>query len=221
MKKILYLLTAVSLIVIFALPASAADNATITGDGLRVREKPGLDGKKLGTVNKGYRVEALAHSNQTDSIDGFTGYWYYIVYKNLSGWVFGKYIEVDITAPVPSESEFTPPKPTGGGAVLKDILGNWPMYHDTPNIVYSFYNGGKAKFVSTYFENGTNRVIYRPEVWGSYIFDGRTIQVNWSDGTSSVFYVKKEYGVTSLTVDGKLLPPELHMLGPGETLEND
>ncbi|MBN1573257.1 MAG: SH3 domain-containing protein [Deltaproteobacteria bacterium] len=221
MKKTLYLLAAACLIIVFALPATAVENATITGDGLRVREKPTLDGRKLGTVNKGYRVEALAHSNRTDSIDGFTGYWYYIVYKDLSGWVFGKYIQVDIAAPVPSESEFTPPKPTGTKAVLKDILGNWPMYFDTPNIIYSFYNDGKAKFVTSYFEEGTDRVIKRPEVWGSYVFDGKTIQVNWNDGTSSVFYVKKEYGVTSLTVDGKLLPPELHMLGPGETLEYD
>ncbi len=221
MKKILYLFAAASLIFIFALPVLAVDNATITGDGLRVREKPSLEGKKLGSVNKGYRVEALAHSNHTDNIDGFTGYWYYIVYKDLSGWVFGKYIQIDIATSIPSESEFTPPKPSKAKANLNDILGNWPMYHDTPNVIYSFYNDGKAKFVSSYFEDGTDRVINRPEVWGSYIFDGKTIHVNWNDGTSSVFYVKKEYGVTSLTVDGKLLPAELHMLGPGETLEND
>lgn len=221
MKKILYLMAAVSLIIIFALPAIANDNATITGDGLRVRENPSLEGRKIGTVNKGYRVEALAHSDRTDSIDGFTGYWYYIVYKNLSGWVFGKYIQVDIAAPIPSESEFTPPKPSGVKANLKDILGDWPMYHDAPNIVYSFYNDGKAKFVTSTFVEGTDKVTTNSPVWGSYVFDGKTIQVNWNNGTSSVFYIKKEYGVTSLTVDGKLLPTELHMLGPGETLEND
>jgi len=216
MKKIIYVLAATSLIVLFALPVMAAENATITGDGLRVRDKPALDGKKVGSLNKGYRVEALSHSDHTDSIDGFTGYWYFIVYKNLSGWVFGKYIQIDIATSIPSERDFTPKKPSGTAANLNDILGDWPMHFDDPNIIYSFYNGGKAKFIISVFIENTDIVKTYPPVWGSYIFDGKTIQVNWNDGTSSTFFVNKAYGVTDLTVDGKLLPTELHMLAPGE-----
>jgi len=216
MKKIVYILAATSLIIFFALPAMAAENATITGDGLRVRDKPALNGNKVGSLNKGYRVEAVSHSDHTDSIDGFTGYWYFIVYKNLSGWVFGKYIQIDIRASIPSERDFTPKTPTGSVATLNDILGDWPMHFDAPNVIYSFYNGGKAKFVISTFIGDTDKVKTYPAVWGSYVFDGKTIQVNWNDGTNSTFFINKTYGVTNLTVDGELLPAELHMVGPDE-----
>jgi Bacterial SH3 domain len=220
MKKIIYILTATSLIILFALPVMAADNATITGDGLRVRDKPALNGNKVGSLNKGYRVEAVSHSDHTDSIDGFTGYWYFIVYKNLSGWVFGKYIQIDIRASIPSERDFTPKTPTGSIATLNDILGDWPMHYDAPNVIYSFYNGGKVKFVMNTIVGNPERVVTYPPVWGSYVFDGKTIQVNWNDGTNSTFFVNKTYGVTDLTVDGKLLPTELHMLSTPEDREN-
>ncbi len=202
----------------------AAENASITGDALRIREKPATDGAVMGSLNKSMRVEALAHTDSTQSIDGFTGYWYYIAYKGTYGYVFGKYVKIDLGVSIPSESDYhstTPAAPAGGPAALADILGDWPMYFDAPNITFSFYADMTATFVESTFVGGGDRVVTYPPVLGTYTFDGKTVNAKWNDGTSSVFAVEKSYGVTTLTFNGVVLPPELHMLAPGESLKND
>ena len=200
----------------------AKDNATITGDGLRVRDLPNTKANILANLDKGTRVEVMYHTNSTDSIDGFTGYWYYIGYKSIFGYVFGKYISVDSGVFIPSETDAgTPRSGETGAAKLEDILGDWPMYADAPNIVFSFYSDGTAKFVESTFVGGGDRVATFDPVWGIYIFNGTTIKAKWDDGTESIFDVEKYRGVTTLTVDGQMLPPELHLLAPGETLEYD
>jgi hypothetical protein len=214
----------VSALFIFLLPVHAIENATITGDGLRIREKPTTGAAILGSVNKGTRVEVLAHTDKTDSIDGFTGYWYLISHKKLVGYVFGKYINIDIGTFIPTEGELQPPKPGPQAelAQLEDILGDWPMYYDAPNITFSFYPDGSAKFVeSTIVGEAGERVVTYPPVWGTYTFDGRTIEAQWNDGTNSVFVVEKYRGVTTISINGVVLPPELHLLGPGESLMYD
>jgi hypothetical protein len=178
----------------------------------------------VGSLNKGMRVEVLAHTDATDSIDGFTGYWYYIIYKGTYGYVFGKYIKVDIGTSIPSEKDYTstvPVVPAAGPAALADILGDWPMYYDAPNITFSFYPNMTAKFVESTFVGGGDKVVTYPPVLGTYTFDGRTVTAKWNDGTSSVFAVEKSAGVTTITYNGVVLPPELHMLAPGESLKND
>lgn len=213
------------LIFVLTLPifAIAAENATITGDGLRVRDLPNTKAKILANLDKGTRVEVLYHTNSTDSIDGFTGYWYYIAYKSVFGYVFGKYINADVGVFIPSETDYVAPPPdtNKGAANLEDILGDWPLYADTPNIIFSFYQGGKAKFVESTFVGGGDRVATFDPVWGTYTFNGTTIKANWEDGTESIFDVEKYRGVTIITIDGQVLPPELHLLAPGESLEND
>jgi len=198
--------------------AIAAENATITGDALRIREKPTTNAAVVGTLNKGARVEVLAHTDATDSIDGFTGYWYYIAYRGTYGYVFGKYVKTDTGMSVPSESDYRaggPTTPAGGPAALADILGDWPSYYDAPNVTFSFYPDMTAKFVESTFVGGGERVVTYPPVLGTYTFDGRTINARWNDGTTSVFIVEKSHGVTKLTLNGNVLPPELHMTGPG------
>ncbi len=216
----------VILTLIFALMlpifAIAAENATIAGDGLRIRDLPNTKAKILANLDKGTRVEVLYHTNSTDSIDGFTGYWYYIAYKSVLGYVFGKYISVDVGVFIPSETDYVAPAPEKKGAAkLEDILGDWPLYADAPNIIFSFYQDGKAKFVESTFVGGGDRVATFDPVWGTYTFNGTTIKTKWDDGTESIFLVEKYKGVTIITIDGQVLPPELHLLGPGETLEYD
>jgi hypothetical protein len=206
------------------LDALAAENATITGDALRIREKPNTDGRIVGSLNKNTRVEVLAHTDATDSIDGFTGYWYYIVNKGTYGYIFGKYVKTDIGTSIPTESDYRaggPTAPAGTPAALSDILGDWPMYYDAPNITFSFYPNMTARFVESTFVGGGEKVAVLPPVLGTYTFDGRTINASWNDGTASVFLVEKVGGVTTLTFNGTVLPPELHMLAPGESLKND
>jgi len=212
------LIVALLLFLAAGLDARAAENATITGDALRIREKPTTDAAVVGTLNKGARVEVLAHTDATDSIDGFTGYWYYIVYKGTYGYVYGKYVKSDTRMSIPSESDYRaarPIPPAGGPAALSDILGDWPTYYDTPNVTFSFYPNMTAKFVESTFVGGGERAVTLPPVLGTYTFDGRTITVSWNDGSSSVFTAKKTGGVTTLFLGETVLPPELHMLGPG------
>jgi len=212
------------LMVCAGMTVMAAENATITGDGLRLREHPTTDAGVLGSMDKGTRVEVLAHTEFTESIDGFTGYWYKIIYNGTIGYVFGKYIITDAGVYVPGENEIggTSPAPTGGTrADIEDILGDWPMYYDVPNRIYSFYPDMTLKFIDKSFSDDgmpdeNTRVITTPPVWGSFTFDGYTINATWNDGTTSTFIVKKEYGVTSLYINGQILPPELHMLSPDE-----
>ena len=215
MKKMIYALAAATLIIHFALPVMAIENATITGDGLRVRDKHSLEGRKVGSVNKGYRVEAVSYSDHTDTIDGFTGHWYFIVYKDITGWVFGKYILVDLSASIPSESEFCSNDSTSDVVVLNDILGVWPLYWDVPNKIFTFYNDGKAKLLKVEFiGDGDGSKSFT--VLGSYVFDGKTIQANWSDGTEDTFFLNKVDGVPILTLNGERLPNELHRNIPNE-----
>ncbi|MBN2224244.1 MAG: SH3 domain-containing protein [Deltaproteobacteria bacterium] len=224
MRRYVFLPVLLLLLLAASLDCFAAENATITGDALNIREKPTTDAKVVGSLNKGTRIEALAHTDATDSIAGFTGYWYYIIYKGVYGYVFGKYVKIDIGVSIPSESDYrstAPITPAGGRALLTDILGDWPMYFDAPNITFSFYPNMTAKFVESTFVGGGDRVVTYPPVLGTYTFDGRTITANWNDGTSGVFLVEKSYGVTTLTTNGVILPPELHMLAPGESLIND
>jgi hypothetical protein len=224
MKRYLILLAAFLFLCVVSLEAFASENATVTGDSLRIREKPNTTGRVIGSLNKGMRVEALAHTDATDSIDGFTGYWYYINYRGVFGYIFGKYLKIDTGTSIPSESDYEsmlPVAPAGGPAVLSDILGDWPMYYDAPNITFSFYPNMTAKFVESTFVGGGDRVVTYPPVLGTYTFDGRTITAKWNDGTSSILLVEKSAGVTKLTYNGVVLPPELHLLAPGEDLHND
>jgi hypothetical protein len=208
MKRYIVFLLALFSLFVLSLVAVAAENATITGEGLRIRQTPSMDSAVLGSLGKGMRVEVMTHTDSTDSIDGFTGYWYYIDYKGIFGYVFGKYIKIDAGVSTPSEREYkdTP--------ALSDILGDWPMQYDAPNVIFSFLPGMKASFVESTLVGGGERVVEYPPVSGTYTFDGRTITAKWDDGTTSVFAVNKTEGATTLTLGGVVLPPELHKPAP-------
>jgi hypothetical protein len=100
-------------------PALAAENATITGDRVNVREQPAVWERTWGTLDKGTRVEVKYESDFTDTVDGVTAPWYYIKCGNGllnwgdSGFVFGGYIEIDpgaTAAPLPrSHSSYVDP----------------------------------------------------------------------------------------------------------------
>ncbi len=88
-----------------AADALARNNAVITGSSVRLRPAPSLNAGVITELGKGTRVEILAHTSFTDSIDGFTGYWYYINWQGTRGYVFGKYIQPDAGVSIPSEPQ--------------------------------------------------------------------------------------------------------------------
>jgi hypothetical protein len=101
--------TAVNVLLVFiaalaalSSPAFAAENATITGDGVRLREDPSVTGDVLTVLRKGTRVEAKGVTNYSDTIDGYTAPWYHVGYGEFYfAFVFGKFIKPDAGVEVP------------------------------------------------------------------------------------------------------------------------
>jgi hypothetical protein len=100
------LFLAVLICLAFAAEALAQNNAVITGSGVRLRPSPTINAGVIRELARGTRVQILAHTDFTDSLDGFTGYWYYVGYRGIYGYVFGKYVQPDVGVSVPSESEY-------------------------------------------------------------------------------------------------------------------
>jgi uncharacterized protein YgiM (DUF1202 family) len=68
---------------------------TTTGDNLRVRSIPSLDGTIEGKLKKGEPVYIVDRSPLPMTINNNTSYWYQIINKHgLSGWSFGQYLLV-------------------------------------------------------------------------------------------------------------------------------
>jgi len=89
--------TALFLLIFLAIsiPAYPAGNATITGDGVRVREKPSLSGKILVSLNRGVRVTVVGKTDFTETIGGHTAPWYEISHGDIRGFVFGRFVSLD------------------------------------------------------------------------------------------------------------------------------
>jgi hypothetical protein len=89
-------------------PAYPADNAVVTGDGVRVRNQPSVREDITGVLSRGTRVEVVEKTNFRDTIDGFTEPWYEIVHGAVIGFVFGKFIALDsgISVPLMRTDEF-------------------------------------------------------------------------------------------------------------------
>ncbi|MBN2223070.1 MAG: hypothetical protein JW765_00190, partial [Deltaproteobacteria bacterium] len=108
MKNKLYLTITAFVVIFVALvffsifPAVAAENATITGDNVRVRSNASLSfGYISGELMKGARVEVRSETSFLDTIDGFTAPWYEIIFEGRYGYyVFGRYVTVDPGATV-------------------------------------------------------------------------------------------------------------------------
>jgi len=80
-----------------SLPAFAAENATITGDSVRVRDFPcvSADCRIVNSLDRGTRVEVRCESHFLSTVDGYTAPWYEISYSEGTGYVFGRYVKID------------------------------------------------------------------------------------------------------------------------------
>jgi hypothetical protein len=93
-------------LVALSAPAFGAENATITGDGVRVREAPSTLAEIVETVNKGMRMEVVAKTDFSDTIEGRTSPWYKFRGWNehLPRYVFGAFVKLDAGVEVPTVS---------------------------------------------------------------------------------------------------------------------
>lgn len=103
MKRPLVILFAFLAILTLTLSLSATENATITGDGLRIRSGPSTDDEILGKLDSGTRVTVKARSWEEETIGGNHAYWYLIFYNGIEGYVFGHYLEIDTGVKIPSD----------------------------------------------------------------------------------------------------------------------
>jgi hypothetical protein len=109
LKRSSILLLVVLFCLAFVVDVYAINNAVITGSGVRLRPAPSINTGVVTQLGKGTRVQILAHTDFTDTLDGFTGYWYYINCRGIYGYVFGKYIQPDVGVFIPSESQYFGP----------------------------------------------------------------------------------------------------------------
>jgi hypothetical protein len=66
--------------------------SVINSTHLRLREKPDIESKAITTLWKGYILEVVSQSTVRENLDDEEGYWYYVKYGGLQGWVFGAYL---------------------------------------------------------------------------------------------------------------------------------
>ena len=88
---------------------TGTENATVTGDDVRVREVPSIwggameypqEGNPVG-LRKGTRIDVYARTDSTDTINGRTAPWYQTKYEM---WIFGGFVKLDQGVEVPSVS---------------------------------------------------------------------------------------------------------------------
>lgn len=104
--KTIFLPVVILACVAMSIPAFSADNATITGDGVRLRDVPATTGFIVGSANKGTRVEVNGVTAFSETIGGDTAPWYIISHnENSVAFVFGKYVAVDEGVGIPPLEE--------------------------------------------------------------------------------------------------------------------
>jgi hypothetical protein len=70
---------------------------------LIIRDKPGLDGNKIGLIEANQRnyavVTTMEVTEEKETIDGITERWAKIEYKGITGWVFAGYLDYERGGP--------------------------------------------------------------------------------------------------------------------------
>ena len=66
-------------------------------DGLRIRNKPGRDGKKIGSLKNKEKIEVISETSLIQTIDEIKSNWLEIKTENdITGYVFGGFLEKDL-----------------------------------------------------------------------------------------------------------------------------
>ena len=74
-----------------AIPASFVTRWVNSAEGLRVRDKPSLEGKVVAALRFGTQV-AIEETGPAAGIDGLAGAWLLVATPTARGWVFGGYL---------------------------------------------------------------------------------------------------------------------------------
>ena len=61
---------------------------------LRLRESATVESPAVTTLWKGSVLEILSKTDETETVEGESDYWYQVNFGGLTGWVFGAYLEI-------------------------------------------------------------------------------------------------------------------------------
>ncbi len=95
MKKLLLL----SLILFLGAKSETVSYGVIKGDNVRIRINKSLSSKVIGVLNRNDIVTIIGDSGKEFEIDGESFLWYSISYKEKTGWIYGKYVNILPTEP--------------------------------------------------------------------------------------------------------------------------
>jgi len=161
MKK--YLVTAFLIILNINAFALTVDSTVVPWTvGLRIRENPGTAGSIIGSLGLWERLTVLGVSNESEVINGNSGYWVRVRRENseATGWVFSYFLE-EINA-----NAFFP------------VLEWRELSESGHRIINTFYNGGRRRTRLVLFWN--NRPI-ESFAGISVSNNGRVMAFTWMD----------------------------------------
>ena len=132
-------------------------------EGLRIRDKPGTDGEKIGSLQNKEKVEVLSETNTIETIEQIKAKWIEIKTENdITGYVFGGFLEKDLETI----------------DIIQNVEGEYKNKEEWLNVNIR-YNGKQefivsvtAPFLGTASQNIKVRDIYREDLFYSAI-DGR------------------------------------------------
>ena len=101
--NILILLLTINVINIFSQSPELPKIMYVTSkEGLSKRSEPSINGNITGLLMYGERVIIREKSNNVDTIDGITEYWYRVrIHVNINEWIFGGYISENLPSDLP------------------------------------------------------------------------------------------------------------------------
>lgn len=92
MKKLLQLGMVVTMLLSAQPAVAGTDKALTNADYVRVREKPNKDAASVGFLYKNMLVEIKSQTPEIDKIGNDSYRWYEVRSKEVSGWVYGKFL---------------------------------------------------------------------------------------------------------------------------------
>jgi hypothetical protein len=229
MKRLFLLLFVLGILSCGAVALAAGENASVSGDGVRIRETPGTAGTIIGSVSKGTRLAVTARASLSETIDGHLDFWYAVLYQGKKGYIFGRFLALDTGVIISAEGAPAPQVPTLAAVTVRpeDIIGDWALYDESPPVIYTFEPEGSAEYLSfrwnldmaTTGHRVARKYLTADLVRGSYTIEGSTVRVAWYWGekAESLFTVQKSKDGVNLVIDGKEIGARFHTQAPGAT----
>jgi hypothetical protein len=88
-------------LVVLSIPALAAENATISGDGVDMYKRPYFSSPVIAHLPSGKRVEVIGWAHFRGAVEGYTKPWYRVSTGSGEGFIHGKFLATDTGMKIP------------------------------------------------------------------------------------------------------------------------